>query len=103
MGHGLANLPDRPKSYWETMANQLVDAQSPALAQELRNMAKLHAQHPNWPEDMLKRLGRLYLIIKALPNTSSYLPQPKLTYKRPLAGYPKTVNKQHPSPTIGSF
>ena len=66
--HGLASLPDRPKTYWETMAHQLVDAQAIALADELQSIAKLPAAQPNWPEAVFKRLGRLYLIIQGFHN-----------------------------------
>ena len=66
--HGLASLSDRPKSYWETMAHRLVDAQATALAQELRSMANIPITQPNWPEDYLKRIGRLYLIIQGFHN-----------------------------------
>ena len=62
--HGLATLPERPKKYWGTMANRLVDAQATALAQQLRQMAKVPTAQPNWPETYLKQLGQLTLIIQ---------------------------------------
>ena len=66
--HGLASLPERPKIYWETMAHRLVDAQANTLAQELRSMANVPIAQPNWPEEYLKRIGRLYLIIQGFHN-----------------------------------
>jgi hypothetical protein len=62
--HGLARLPDRPKSYWHTMADRLVDAQAPTLALELRRLATVPTAQPNWPEAYLQRLGQLHLIIQ---------------------------------------
>ncbi|MCB8980246.1 MAG: hypothetical protein H6657_22775 [Ardenticatenaceae bacterium] len=62
--HGLARLPDRPKSYWQTMADRLVDAQAPTLAQELRRLAAVPTSQANWPDEYLQRLGRLYLIVQ---------------------------------------
>lgn len=64
MRHGLASLPERPKSYWEAMAHRLVDAQAPALADALRSLAKVPTAQPNWPEIYLKEVGRLYLIVQ---------------------------------------
>lgn len=74
--HGLARLPDRPKSYWQTMADRLVDARAPILAQELRRLATVPTAQANWPDEYLQRLGRLYLIVQGfhhfnqLPTTT---------------------------------
>lgn len=62
--HGLARLPDRPKAYWDTMAHRLVDAQALTLAQTVRRLAQLPNAQPDWPEQMLQEIGRLYLIIQ---------------------------------------
>lgn len=62
--HGLAQLPERPKAYWETMAHRLVDAQAIPLAQTVRRLAQLPNTQPDWPEQLLQEIGRLYLIIQ---------------------------------------
>jgi hypothetical protein len=62
--HGLATLPERPKTYWVTMANRLIDAQAPTLAQQVQQMGKIPTAQPNWPQETLKQVGRLYLIIQ---------------------------------------
>ncbi|MEZ4592286.1 MAG: hypothetical protein R3D55_14245 [Chloroflexota bacterium] len=62
--HGLARLPERPKAYWDTMAHRLVDAQALPLAHTVRHLAQLPNAHPNWPEQILQEIGRLYLIIQ---------------------------------------
>ena len=75
MRHGLASLPERPKSYWETMAHRLVDAQSPTLAQTVRDLAHIPVSQPNWPETYLKQVGRLYLLVQGFRNFD-HLPTP---------------------------
>lgn len=64
MRHGLASLPERPKTYWEAMAHRLVDAQAITVAQAVRHLAKLPNSQPNWPEILLQEASRLYLIIQ---------------------------------------
>ena len=66
--HGLASLPERPKSYWETMAHRLIDTQAPALAAQVRNLAKVPTAQSNWTETYLQQIGRLYLIIQGAKN-----------------------------------
>ena len=74
--HGLAQLPERPKAYWDTMADRLIDAQAIPLAQTIRRLAQLPKAHPDWPEQILQEIGRLYLIIQGfhqfeqLPTTT---------------------------------
>ncbi|MCA9917571.1 MAG: hypothetical protein KC445_06430 [Anaerolineales bacterium] len=62
--HGLARLPERPKAYWDAMADRLIDAQAIPLAQTIRRLAQLPKTQPDWPEQLLQEIGRLYLIIQ---------------------------------------
>ncbi|MFZ1400974.1 MAG: hypothetical protein WAS33_28985 [Candidatus Promineifilaceae bacterium] len=62
--HGLARLPERPQAYWDTMAHRLVDTQALPLAQTVRHLAQLPKTQPDWPEQTLQEIGRLYLIIQ---------------------------------------
>lgn len=73
--NGLANLPSQPKNYWEAMAHQLVDAQAPALADTLRYLANVPTSQPNWPDNYLRQIGRLYLIIQGFKKFEQ-LPAP---------------------------
>ena len=43
MRQGLADLPARPRSFWETAAARLVDNQLPGLAAVLRELAKIRS------------------------------------------------------------
>ncbi|WP_420631635.1 SWIM zinc finger family protein [Candidatus Leptofilum sp.] len=66
--HGLARLPERPKTYWDTMAHRLVDAQAVLLAQTVRKIAQIPKKQPNWPEQLLQEVGRLFLIVQGFRN-----------------------------------
>lgn len=73
--HGLARLPERPKTYWDTMAHRLVDAQAVTLAQTVRRIAQIPKKHSNWPEELLQEIGRLYLIVQGFHHFDE-LPTP---------------------------
>lgn len=62
---GLAQLPNQPKAYWETMAARLVDTRCPKLAQTIRDWATILTSEPNWAEQLLRQLGRMQLLIDA--------------------------------------
>jgi hypothetical protein len=66
--HGLARLPERAPAYWNTMAHRLVDAQAAPLAQTVRQLAQIPKSYPNWPDQILQEIGRLYLIIQGFRN-----------------------------------
>jgi hypothetical protein len=67
LGHnGLATVQNQPYSYWDNVAGRMVDAQAPAVAKMLREMAGGPlASSPNWSEKMLNKLSQLYLLTKA--------------------------------------
>jgi len=58
------------------MADRLIDAQAIPLAQTIHRLAQLPKAQPDWPEQMLQEIGRLYLIIQGfhqfdqLPTTT---------------------------------
>ncbi|HEU4452748.1 MAG TPA: SWIM zinc finger family protein [Longimicrobium sp.] len=73
---GLASLPSRPPSFWETPAARLVDAQAPGAARRVRQLSAVAHSGDGWPERMLERLSLLHLLarayarIDALPEAS---------------------------------
>jgi len=71
---GLSDLPSRPKSFWETQAARLVDAQSPGLARHIREMASVPYSGEGWPVRMLNRLGRLYRLLEAYARLDALSP-----------------------------
>ncbi|WP_420644744.1 hypothetical protein [Candidatus Leptofilum sp.] len=66
--HGLARLPERPKTYWHSMAHRLVDAQAINLAQTVRKISQIPKKQTNWPDELLQEIGRLYLIVQGFRN-----------------------------------
>lgn len=67
---GVANFAERKAADLETMANRLIDAHAIPIANELRTLGKTITPHKgnppdDWPEILLKGLGRFYLLVQA--------------------------------------
>lgn len=92
--HGLASLPERPKTYWETMANRLIDAQATALAQQIRQLAKISPSQPNWPESTLKQMGRLTLIIQGFHHYDQLPAETQADLQTAVGWLPHPTSKQ---------
>lgn len=71
---GLADLPRQGRAAWLAAANRLVDAQAPAAARELRELAALPGSGPDWPERLLPRLGLLALLAESFARLNSLSP-----------------------------
>lgn len=65
---GLAELPNRPNSYWQRMIERLTDARAHETAQKLRNISALPDSALDWPEQLLKQIGRLYLLTQGFKH-----------------------------------
>lgn len=63
MQAGLASLPDRPQTYWSSVADRMADAQAIRLAAAVQDLVKLNNTQPDWPEHYLRRLGPLGLLV----------------------------------------
>ncbi|MEO0374855.1 MAG: SWIM zinc finger family protein [Cyanobacteria bacterium P01_A01_bin.17] len=61
---GLATAQTQPYSFWDQPAARMVDAQAPALARRLREMASLTHGGMDWPGRLLAELGQLHLLIQ---------------------------------------
>jgi len=61
---GLATAQSQPYSFWDQPAARMVDAQAPALARRLREMASLPHGGTDWPSQLLAELGQLHLLIQ---------------------------------------
>ena len=66
VAQGLGHLTPASRDAWESMAARLVDAQAPGLAQRLRYAADALLDGPQWPENVLRRLGLLQLACNAI-------------------------------------
>ncbi|MEM8863112.1 MAG: hypothetical protein AAGD96_32780, partial [Chloroflexota bacterium] len=63
---GVSSFADRVPTSLEAMANQLIDAHLPFMADDLRRLGSIVAPKKgspseNWPEILVKRLGEFYL------------------------------------------
>ncbi len=66
VAQGLGHLNPDSSDAWEGMAARLVDAQAPGLAQRVRYAAAELLQGPQWPDNVLRRLGVLQLACHAI-------------------------------------
>ena len=73
--NGLAALPGQSPAVWREMAARLEDAHAPRVAAELRSLAALPGGDPAWPEALLRRLGRLYLLAQGFARYESLPPE----------------------------
>ncbi len=77
---GLGDLQNEPRSFWETQAARLVDAQAPGLARRVRHLPAIlvggrsDGVHPQWPDRLLAALSQLDLLIQAFQRLDT-LPQ----------------------------
>nr|BBH95941.1 hypothetical protein KTA_41400 [Thermogemmatispora argillosa] len=62
---GLADLQGETLRQWEREAAALDDAQIPGLASRLRSLTTVPYSRPDWPEFLLRQLGRLALLSEA--------------------------------------
>ena len=62
---GLASARAQPVSFWDQAAARLVDAQMPALAGRVRNLASVSVDGDDWADRLLEELGRCWLAVRA--------------------------------------
>jgi SWIM zinc finger len=71
---GLADAQSRPRSFWESIAARMVDAQAPGLARMLRDLAGIPASGEGWQARLLERLARLHLLIEGYQRLETLPP-----------------------------
>ncbi len=72
---GLAGLPSQPVVQWNEMASRLSEAQAPETAAELRELRKKAGARPNWPQEILRSLGRFYLLAQGFATYDDLPPE----------------------------
>jgi len=85
---GLASLGSEQQQAWSAMAARMVDAQAPGLGQRITQAAELIGVGEGWPARLLDRLGRLQLIVDAVPRRESLSPA-TLADLRTALGWPQ--------------
>ena len=71
---GLAGLPAKPATFWQSISHRLADAHLVDLARSVKELAKIPGAAPDWPETLLIELGRLHLQIQAFRQWDSLSP-----------------------------
>jgi hypothetical protein len=84
---GLAAARARPVSFWDQAAARLVDAQMPALAGRVRNLASVSVDGDDWADRLLEELARCWLAVRAWGRRDS-LPPAVLGDLRTVLGWP---------------
>ncbi|UOG72802.1 hypothetical protein MTX78_11760 [Hymenobacter tibetensis] len=72
---GTAVAKSQPRSYWETPAARLVDNQLPGLASVVRELPAICHSGPDWPDQLLTRLGELYVLVRAFQRLDHQTPE----------------------------
>ncbi|GAA0942217.1 hypothetical protein GCM10009550_13250 [Actinocorallia libanotica] len=65
VAHGLAGAERAPHALWDEAARRLVDAQGPALADPVRELAAVPGTGEHWPSRLLEEYGLLHLLVRA--------------------------------------
>lgn len=63
--HGLVDPRVKDYSFWDSIADRMVDAQVPGLAHWLRDLAGYPSRQDEWAEPLLEQLGRMYLLVES--------------------------------------
>ncbi len=71
---GLATAQSQPYSFWDGIAARMWDAQAPTVGEQLRQMAGIPNSGTGWPEKLLERLARLYLLVEGFKRLESLPP-----------------------------
>lgn len=83
---GLATLSVSGYRTWDEMAARLVDAQAPGLARFVRELGATAHARPGWQDDIVRKVGRLHLLIEAFRRIDS-LPDNLAAEVRSLVGF----------------
>jgi hypothetical protein len=90
---GLEAARTRPPTFYQQMADRLVDTNLSELSKDIRQLASISVKLPRWHEDYLSILGRLQLLIQGFKRLDS-LPETTAADLRMAVGWlPKLQSK----------
>ncbi|MEZ4379829.1 MAG: SWIM zinc finger family protein [Nannocystaceae bacterium] len=75
---GLATVEDSSPGIFEEQARRLVDAQASGLAGWIRRLGAIPLSGPDWPDRLLRQLGRVALLIRAFRRLDALPPELQL-------------------------
>ncbi|MEL6270310.1 MAG: SWIM zinc finger family protein [Chloroflexota bacterium] len=96
---GLASVQGKPRSFYESPAKRLVDAQAPALAERVRSLAVIPSSGEGWVERMLAELAQMHLIIEGFRRFDA-LPPEMQSDLRTVVGWAMQANELTDEPGI---
>jgi hypothetical protein len=85
--NGLAAARSQPRPFWDQAAARLVDAQMPALAGRVRDLASVSVAGEDWADRLLEELARCWLAVRAWSRRAE-LPPAVLADLRVVLGWP---------------
>ncbi|GAB3637990.1 hypothetical protein GCM10027422_35800 [Hymenobacter arcticus] len=86
---GLADLSQKPGSFWEVPASRLVDNQLPGLAAALRELADYPTAGPDWAARLLGRLGEVYVLLRTFLSRNTLAPAARQDVEQQVGSMPK--------------
>ena len=86
---GFAQARTKPPTYWNNMANRLVDAQAGEVARAVKRLPIIFKSGPNWPEELLTAIGKLYLLIQGYEHFSTLDLQTQADLRGAVGWYPR--------------
>lgn len=89
--NGLAGVDTSVYKWLDPVASRLVDAQAPGVAARVRELASVFRM-PNWPDQLLRELSMLRLLIHAHRRLDELDPPLAATVRRHI-GYPVTTEE----------
>jgi hypothetical protein len=85
---GLVIARSQPRQNWLRMADRLVDAQASKVAQDIRDLSLIPGKTPNWPEQLLRGIGRLYLLIEGYERFDELPPDAQADLRAAVGWFP---------------
>jgi len=72
--NGLAELRSKPADFFESMAARMVDAQTPGLANRVRELFNALGSGQDWASNVLEAVARLHLLVESYQRLDSLSP-----------------------------
>jgi SWIM zinc finger len=72
--NGILNMPGKGYGYFESMAKRMVDAQSPGLANMIRNLGEINFFADGWQSLFMDQLAAIYLVTTGYNNIDQLEP-----------------------------
>lgn len=65
---GLAQVPEKAHTFWQSAAARMVDAQASGVANMIKALDQINYYGHSWQMDLLRQLSRIFLLVKGFKN-----------------------------------